>query len=80
MPTLKVGYVDPQPIAQTNFNYPREWTLGCKELAARKIVAEKEAIWNGVIRKEDLRVAAYLTVSFTNLQHNDVIWVPYNFK
>jgi hypothetical protein len=73
MPILKAGYVNPQPIAQTNFNYPREWTLGCKELAAGKIVAEKEAIWNGVIRKEALRVAAYLAVSFTNLQHNDVI-------
>jgi hypothetical protein len=79
MPTLKVGYVDPQPIAQTNFNYPREWKLGCKELVAEKTVAEKEAIQNEVIRKESLRVAC-LAVSFMNLQHNDVIWVPYHFK
>jgi hypothetical protein len=44
MPILKAGYVDPQPIAQANFNYPREWKLGCKELAAGKTIAEKEAI------------------------------------
>jgi hypothetical protein len=80
MSTLKAGFVDPQPVSQTNFNYPREWKLGCKELAAGKTVAEKEAIRNGVIRKESLRVAAYIAVSFTNLQHNDVIWVLYNFK
>jgi hypothetical protein len=44
MPILKAGYVDPQPIAQANFKYPREWKLGCKELAAGKTIAEKEAI------------------------------------
>jgi hypothetical protein len=60
MPSLKAGYVDPQPIAQTNFDCPRKWKLDCKELSAGKTVAEKEAIRNGVIRKESLRVAAYL--------------------
>jgi hypothetical protein len=54
--------------------------LDCKELSAEKTIAEKEAIRNGVTRKESLRVAAYLVVSFTHLQQNDVIWVPYNFK
>jgi hypothetical protein len=73
MPSLKAGYVDPQPIAQTNFDYPQP-------IAAEKTVAKKEAIQNGVIKKESLRVAAYIAVSFMHLQHNDVIWVPYNFK
>jgi hypothetical protein len=73
MPSLKVGYVNPQPIAQTNFDYPRKWKLDYKEISAGKTVAKKEAIRNGVIRKEFLRVAAYLVVSFTHLQQNDVI-------
>jgi hypothetical protein len=66
--------VDPQPIAQTKFDYPRNWKLDCKELATRKTVAKKEAIRNGVIKKESLRVAAYIVVSFMHLQHNDVIF------
>jgi hypothetical protein len=32
MPRMKVRYVDPQPIAQTVFNYPSTWKLDCKEL------------------------------------------------
>jgi hypothetical protein len=80
MPSLKVGYVHPQPIPQTNFDYPRHWRLDCKELAAGKTLAEKEAIRTSKIKEESCKVAAYLAVCFTNLQHNDVIWVPYNFK
>jgi hypothetical protein len=80
MSSLKAGYVDPQPIAQTNFNYPTHWRLDCKELAAGKTVADKEAIRTSKIWEESLKVAAYLAVSFMHLQHNDVIWVPYNFK
>jgi hypothetical protein len=38
---MKVGYVDPQPIAQIVFNYPSKWKLDCKELAAGEIVEEK---------------------------------------
>lgn len=79
MPSLKAGYVDPQPIAHLNFNYPNKWKLDSKELAVRKTVAEKEAIRNRVIKKEALKVAAYLAISFVHLQHNEVIWVPYNF-
>jgi hypothetical protein len=80
MPSLKAGYVDPQPITQTNFDYPKQWKLDCKELAAGKTLAEKEAIRTRIIREESLKVAAYIVISFTHLQHNDVIWVPYNFK
>jgi hypothetical protein len=77
MSSLKARYVDPQPIAQTNFDYPRKWKLDCKELSAGKTVLEKEGIRNRVIRKESLKVATYLAMSFTHLQQNDIIWVPY---
>jgi hypothetical protein len=73
MPSLKAGYVDPQPIAQTNFDYPKHWRLDCKELAARKTLAEKEAIQTSKVKEESYKVAAYLAVCFTNLQHNDII-------
>ena len=43
MPSLKAGYVDPQPIAQTNFNYPKQWTLDAKELAAAKTLRGERA-------------------------------------
>ena len=36
MPSVKAGYIDPQAIAQTNFNYPKQWKLDDKELAAGK--------------------------------------------
>jgi hypothetical protein len=67
MPSLKARYVDPQPIAQINFDYPKQWRLDCKELAARKTVAEKDAIQTRIIREESLKVAAYIVVSFTHL-------------
>ena len=41
MPSVKAGYLDPQAIAQTNFNYPKQWTLDAKELAAAKTLREK---------------------------------------
>jgi hypothetical protein len=80
MPSLKARYVDPQPIAQTNFDYPKKWKLDCKELATEKTVAEKENIQTRIIREESLKVVAYLAMSFMHLQHNKIIWVPYNFK
>ena len=36
MPSVKDGYIDPQAIALTNFNYPKQWKLDAKELAAGK--------------------------------------------
>ena len=36
MPSVKAGYIDPQAIAQINFNYPKQWTLDAKELAIAK--------------------------------------------
>jgi hypothetical protein len=80
MTSLKNGYVDPQPIAATNFNYPKQWKLGGKEQAAAKTVAEKENIRAKKIREEALKVAAYIALSFKNLQNNDAIYIPYNFK
>ena len=44
MPSMKAGYIDPQCIAQTNFNYPKQWKLDAKELAAGKTLREKEHI------------------------------------
>jgi hypothetical protein len=44
MPSVKAGYVDPQPIAQTNLNYPRQWKLDGKELAVGNSLREKEEI------------------------------------
>jgi hypothetical protein len=80
MPSLKAGYVDPQPIAQTHFDYPKHWRLDCKELAAGKTVTEKEAIRVSKMGEETLKVTTYLAVCFKHPQHNNVIWVPYNFK
>jgi hypothetical protein len=54
--------------------------LDGKELAAGKTVAEKENIWTKKIRQEALKVVAYIALSFKNLQHNDAIYIPYNFK
>ena len=44
MPSVKARYIDPQAITQTNFNYPKQWKLDDKELAARKTLQEKEDI------------------------------------
>jgi hypothetical protein len=80
MPSVKSGYIDPQPIAQTNFNYPRQWKLDGKELAAGKTLREKEDIREKKIRQESLKVAAYIVLSFKNLQQHSTIWLPYNFE
>jgi hypothetical protein len=80
IPSLKARYVDPQPIAATNFNYPKQWKLDGKELAAGKTVTEKESIRAKKIRQEALKVAAFIALSLKHLQHNDAIYIPYNFK
>ena len=83
MPSVKAGYVDPQAIAQTNFNYPKRWTLDAKELAAAKTLREKERIRSAKLREESLKVAAYIAyiaLAFKNLQHHSTIWLPYNFE
>jgi len=79
MPSLSSGYVDPQSIAATTFNYPKNWKLDGKELAAGKTVVEKEQIRQKQIRTESIKVAAFIAQSFKNLQHNQMIWLPYNF-
>jgi len=80
MPSVKTGYIDPQAIAQTNFNYPKQWKLNAKELAAGKTLWEKEHIRTVKLREESLKVAAYIALAFKNLQQHSTIWLPYNFE
>ena len=80
MPSVKPGYIDPQAIVQTNFNYPRQWKLDVKELAAGKTLQEKEDICAKKLRQESLKVSAYIALAFKNLQQHSTIWLPYNFE
>ena len=80
MPSVKAGYLDPQAIAQRNFNYPKHWTLDAKELAAAKTLREKERICTAKLREESLKVAAYIALAFKILQQHSTIWLPYNFE
>jgi hypothetical protein len=75
MPSVQSGYIDPQCIAPPNFNYAKEWSLDCNELAARKVIEEKEEIQNKKIRAAALKIAAYITLAFKYLQNNQVIWL-----
>ena len=77
---MKAGYVDPQPIAQTKFNYPKQWKMDGKELAARKTLREKEDIRAKKLRQESLKVSTYIALAFKNLQQHSTIWLPYNFE
>jgi hypothetical protein len=80
MSSVKAGYLDPQAIAQTNFNYPKWWTQDAKEIAAAKTLQEKERIRTTKLREESLKVAAYIALAFKNLQQHSTIWLPYNFE
>ena len=79
MPSVKAGYIDPQAIAQTNFNYPKQWKLDAKELATGKTLWEKEHICTAKLREESLKVATYIPwlLKFSNIT---TIWLPYNFE
>ena len=79
MPSVKAGYIDPQAIAQINFNYPRQWKLDAKELTARKTLREKEDIRAKKLRQESLKVLAYIALAFKIFQQHSTIWLPYNF-
>ena len=68
MSSVKARYIDPQAIAQTNFNYPRQWKLDVKELPAGKTLQEKEDIRAKKLRQESLKVSAYIALDFKNLQ------------
>jgi hypothetical protein len=72
--------MDPQPIAQINFNYPSRWELDGLELAAGETLEEKENICKAKIREESLKVAAWMAVYLKNLQHLETIWISYHFK
>jgi hypothetical protein len=78
--SMNSGYMDPQPIAQINFNYPRRWKLDGKELAAGETVEEKEKIRMARIKEEGLKIAAWMAIYLKNLQHFETIWIPYHFK
>ena len=78
--SVKAGYIDSQAIAQTNFNFPKQWKLDDKELAARKTLREKEHNRTAKLRKESLKVAAYIALAFKILQQHSTIWLPYNFE
>ena len=80
IPSVKAGYINPQAIAQTNFNYPKQWKLDAKELAAAKTLREKEHIRTAKLREESLKVAAYIGLAFKILQQHSTIWLPYNFE
>ena len=80
MPSLKAEYVDPQAIAQPNFNYPKQWTVDAKELATAKTLWEKERICTAKLKEESLNVAAYIALALKNLQQHSTIWLPYNFE
>ena len=80
MPSVKAGYLDPQAIAQTNFNYPKRWTLDAKELATAKTLWKKERTRTAKLSEESLKVAAYIALAFKNLQQHSTIWLPYNFE
>ena len=77
---MKAGYIDPQAIAQINFNYLRQWKLDDKELAAGKTLREKEHIRTKKLREESLKVSAYIVLAFKILQQHSTIWLPYNFE
>ena len=68
MPCVKARYIDPQAIAQINFNYPKQWKLDDKKLAAGKTLWEKEDIRTKKLRQESLKVSAYIVLAFKNLQ------------
>ena len=68
MPSVKARYIDPQAIAQTNFNYPKQWKLDDKELAAGKTLQEKEHIRTKKLREESLKVSVYIVLAFKILQ------------
>ena len=80
MSSVKAGYLDPQAIAQTNFNYPKRWTLDAKELATTKTLREKERIHTTKQREESLKVVVYIALAFKTLQQHSTIWIPYNFE
>ena len=80
MPSVKAGYIDPQAIAPTNFNYPKQWKPDAKELAVAKTLWEKEHIRTMKLREESLKVAAYIALAFKILQQHSTIWLPYNFE
>ena len=80
MPSVKAGYIDPQAIAQTNFNYPKQWKLDDKALAAGKTLREKGHIRTKKLWEETLKVSTYIAMAFKILQQHSTIWLPYNFE
>jgi hypothetical protein len=80
MPSVQDGFLDPQCIAQTRFNYAKNWDWDGKELATGETIEEKEKIQNQEIKKVSLKVAACISLAFKNIQRSTSIWLPYNFE
>ena len=78
MPSVKARYIDPQVIAQTKFNYPKQWKLDYTELPAGKTLREKEDI--RAKKQEPLKVLVYIALAFKNLKQHSTIWLLYNFE
>ena len=78
-PTLRATYIDPWLICASNFQYPKDWAMDCEELATRKTIEEKEAIRADKMYREGLKVACRIAKCLKNLQHNEMIWLPYHF-
>jgi hypothetical protein len=76
---MKVGFADPQLIAQAQFTYPKLWRLDGKELADGKTTQEKEEIWAKAIRQASCKVAAIICTIFRRLEDNNTIWLPYHY-
>jgi len=53
--------------------------MDCEELAAGKTVEEKEAIRADKMYREGLKVVGRIAKCLKNLQHNEMIWLPYHF-
>jgi hypothetical protein len=56
MPSVRAGYIDPQCIAATCFNYAKDCKLDSNELVAGKTIEEKERIRYKEIRQAALKV------------------------
>ena len=74
MASVKGGYIDPQAIAQTNFNYPKQWKLDANELAVAKTLREKEHIRTAKLREESLKVVAYIALAFSKFSNSTLLY------
>jgi hypothetical protein len=53
--------------------------MDCEELKGGETVEEKEKIRRDKMYKEGIKVAARIARFLKDLQHNEMIWLPYHF-